>query len=194
MPRLLCTDNKESTLQVGQVIPQLKGAVSDTSNPSAVQNSYEYKETGIILKVTPHVRSGTLVALDIDQTLEEVLTTTANATPTTAKRQVKTTVLVQDGQTIILGGLIKEAEKSMKNRVPGLSYIPLVGNLFTTTVKQKEKIDLMIFLTPYILESPQEASEITRQYMVSGDVPGNPEEDLVQKRLEELYRKAVKRN
>jgi general secretion pathway protein D len=159
-----------------------------------VQNSYEYKETGIILKVTPHVRSGTLVALDIDQTLEEVLTTTANATPTTAKRQVKTTVLVQDGQTIILGGLIKEAEKSMKNRVPGLSYIPLVGNLFTTTVKQKEKIDLMIFLTPYILESPQEASEITRQYMVSGDVPGNPEEDLVQKRLEELYRKAVKRN
>ena len=194
MPRLLCTDNKESTLQVGQVIPQLKGAVSDTSNPSAVQNSYEYKETGIILKVTPHVRSGTLVALDIDQTLEEVLTTTANATPTTAKRQVKTTVLVQDGQTIILGGLIKEAEKSMKNRVPGLSYIPLLGNLFTTTVKQKEKIDLMIFLTPYILESPQEASEITRQYMVSGDVPGNPEEDLVQKRLEELYRKAVKRN
>jgi len=194
MPRLLCTDNKESTLQVGQVIPQLKGAVSDTSNPSAVQNSYEYKETGIILKVTPHVRSGTLVALDIDQTLEEVLTTTANATPTTAKRQVKTTVLVQDGQTIILGGLIKEAEKSMKNRVPGLSYIPIVGNLFTTTVKQKEKIDLMIFLTPYILESPQEASEITRQYMVSGDVPGNPEEDLVQKRLEELYRKAVKRN
>ena len=126
--------------------------------------------------------------------MEEVLTTTANATPTTAKRQVKTTVLVQDGQTIILGGLIKEAEKSMKNRVPGLSYIPIVGNLFTTTVKQKEKIDLMIFLTPYILESPQEASEITRQYMVSGDVPGNPEEDLVQKRLEELYRKAVKRN
>ena len=194
MPRLLCTDNKESSLQVGQVIPQLKGSVSDTSNPSAVQNSYEYKETGIILKVTPHVRSGSLVALDIDQTLEEVLTTTTNSTPTTAKRQVKTTVLVQDGQTIILGGLIKEAEKSMKNRIPGLSYIPLVGNLFTTTVKQKEKIDLMIFLTPYILENPKEASELTRQYMVSGDIAGSPEEDQVQKRLEELYRKAVKRN
>lgn len=161
MPRLMCTDNMPSALQVGQVIPQLKGATSDISNPSAVQNSYEYKDTGLILKVTPHIRSGNLVALDIEQTIEEVLSTSGSATPVTSKRLIKTNVIVGNNQTIILGGLIKEVEKTLKNRVPGLSYIPLIGNLFTSQERQREKIDLMVFLTPQIIATPQEAEDVT---------------------------------
>ncbi|MCF7936100.1 MAG: type II secretion system secretin GspD [Synergistales bacterium] len=191
MPRLLCTDNQESTLQVGQVIPQLKTSTSDSSNPSAVQNSYEYKDTGLIIKVTPHVRGGDLVALDIEQRTEDVLTAQTSTTPVTAKREINTSVMVGDGQTVILGGLIKEAEKSMKSRVPGLSYIPLIGNLFTSTTRQREKIDLMIFLTPYILETPQDVSDYTQKATQNNRQPMSESEAKVQQRLEELYYEAV---
>jgi len=193
MPRVLCTDSVPASLQVGQVIPQLKSKTSDTSNPSAVQNSYEYKDTGLILKVTPRVRSNNLVVLEIEQIVEDVLTSMASERPVTTKREIKTSITVEDGQTVILGGLMKEAEKSLRQRVPGLSYIPLIGNLFQRTVKQKEKVDLMVFLTPYIVEEPGELSSITREVAESGDLQLSPHEDAVQKRFEQLYREAVKK-
>jgi general secretion pathway protein D len=83
-----------------------------------VTNSYEYKDVGLILTVTPHVRSGNLVALDIEQRVEDLLTTSGSTTPITSKREVKTNVVVANGQTIVIGGLIKEAEKALRNRVP----------------------------------------------------------------------------
>jgi len=191
MPRIMCTDNLPSELQVGQVIPQLKGKLSDMSNPNAVQSSYEYKDTGLILNVTPSIRSGNLVALDVEQVIEDVLTAMTAETPVTGKRKIKTSVLVSSGNTVILGGLIKEVEKSLRSRVPGLSYIPLIGGLFTRSVKQREKIELMIFLTPYILETPGEAEQITRE-IVSGDHGMSPPEEKLWKRLEKEYRESVK--
>ena len=161
MPRLMCTDNLPSALQVGQVIPIMKGQTSDISNPAATQSSYEYKDTGLILKVTPHIRSGNLVALDIEQTIEELVTAVGNTTPTTSKRLIQTNVLVGNNETIILGGLIREVEKTLKNRVPGISYIPLLGNLFTSQSRTREKVDLMVFLTPTIIETPQDATQVT---------------------------------
>lgn len=192
MPRIMCTDNLESSLQVGQVIPQLKGKLSEVNNPSAVQSSYEYKDTGLILKVTPHIRSGNLVALEIEQRIEEVVTASTVDTPTTTKREIKTNVLVENGQTIILGGIIKEAEKSMKSRVPGLSYIPLLGNLFTSTVKQREKVDLMIFLTPYILENPRQAVDVSVQISSGDQVPSAAEAETTL-RLDKLFKDAVRK-
>lgn len=191
MPRLMCTDNKESNLVVGQVIPQMKASTSDISNPGSVQNSYDYKDTGLKLKITPHIRSGNLVALDIEQSTEDVLSDMTSTTPVTSKREIRTSVQVIDGETIILGGLIKDAEKSMKQSVPGLSYIPLIGNLFKRTVRQKEKIELMVFLTPYILETPKKASAFTRE-VISGDHGISQAEALMNKRFYELYDEAVK--
>jgi len=193
MPRLLCTDNMPSELQVGQVIPQLSTKTTDITNPSSVQNSYDYKNTGLILNVTPHIRSGNLVSLEIEQSTEEVLSAMTSVTPVTAKRLIKTTVQVGDGQTIILGGLIKEAEKVIKQRVPGLSYIPLVGNLFKSSTKQKEKVELMVFLTPYIMETPKEASTFSKEIVVSGDHGMNEAEMAIQKRLEMEYRKVIEK-
>ncbi len=195
MPRLLCTDNMPSELQVGQVIPQLKSKLSDTSNPSAVQNSYDYKDTGLILKVTPHVRSGNLVALEIEQTVEDVLTPMTINTPTTSKRQIKSNVIVGDGQTIVLGGLMKEADKSVRSRVPILSYIPLIGEFFKSVAKSREKVDLLIFLTPSILETPDEASALTRQIgAASGDVESQLTEleRLYKQKNDALYKQGVK--
>lgn len=192
MPRLLCTDNLESHLQVGQVIPQLKGSLTDTTNPGAVANSYEYKDVGLILTVTPHIRSGNLVSLEIEQRIEDLMTTQGSTTPITSKREIKTSVLVGNGETVVLGGLIKEAEKALRNRVPLLSYIPLIGNLFTTTEKQKEKIDLMIFLTPYILETPHEASSMTKEIIKDGYGVSDYEKRML-KRNAELYEKSLRK-
>jgi general secretion pathway protein D len=168
MPRLMCTDNMPSALQVGQVIPQLKGQLSDVTNPSATQSSYEYKDTGLILKVTPHIRNGDLVVLDIEQTVEDVLSTPGAATPVTSKRLIKTNVIVANNETIVLGGLIREAEKTLKNRVPGLSYIPLLGNLFISRERQREQVELMVFLTPRIIETPSQATDATIEVTSGG--------------------------
>ena len=192
MPRLLCTDNLESSLQVGQVIPQLTGSLTNQANTDSVTNSYEYKDVGLILTVTPHIRSGNLVALEIEQRIEELQTTTNNATPITSKREVKTSVLVANGQTVIIGGLIKEAEKELKNRVPFFSYIPLIGNLFKSTEKQREKVDLMIFLTPYIIETPEHASQVTDNIIRNGQELSEAERILIQRNNSD-YQKATRK-
>ena len=217
VPRLMCTDNKESSFQVGQVIPVLKGATSDLSNPSAVQSNFDYKDTGLTLTVTPHIRSGNLVAIDIKQTTEDVLTAAGDPTPRTSKREVNTSVVVADGETIILGGMIKETERSLSRKVPGLSYIPLIGGLFKNISKEKEKIDFVIFLTPQIIEDPTEmrratmtASGFASRYIDSDDLgfsslmPENARRELlsvdispveadVDIRFRELYQKSLRR-
>jgi general secretion pathway protein D len=198
VPRLMCTDNKESSFQVGQVIPVLKGSTSDLSNPSAMQQNYDYKDTGLTLTVTPHVRSGNVVALDIQQTTEDVLTAAGAVTPVTSKREVKTSVVVEDGETIILGGIVKETEKSLRRRVPGISYIPLIGNLFQKVSKEKEKIDFIIFLTPQIIRNTEQMREATNQAVLisagsdTGRLGASPVETEIDKRFRDLYQKSVK--
>jgi general secretion pathway protein D len=196
VPRLMCTDNKESSFQVGQVIPVLKGTASDLSNPSAMQQNFDYKDTGLTLTVTPHIRSGNVVALDIEQTTEDVMTAMGSVTPVTAKRQVKTSVVVEDGETIILGGIVKETEKSLKRRVPGLSYIPLIGNMFQKVSKEREKIDFIIFLTPQIIRDTEQMRVATQEASIISVEGNRSEMSLVEtevdKRFRELYQKSVK--
>jgi general secretion pathway protein D len=191
MPRIMCMDNQESSFQIGDVIPVLRGTASDLTNPNAIQTNYDYKPTGITLTVTPQIRSGNLVALDIVQTTEDVKS--SGATPTTLKREIKTSVLVANGDTVILGGLVREAEIILRQKVPGFSYIPLIGGLFSKRVKQHQKIDFMMFLTPYIVESPEQIAPITRGIVLSGDMGLSEAEQAVQKRLEELFRKSQAR-
>ncbi|MCL1875175.1 MAG: type II secretion system secretin GspD [Synergistaceae bacterium] len=191
MPRIMCMDNQESSFQIGDVIPVLKGTASDLSNPNAIQTNYDYKPTGITLTVTPQIRSGNLVALDIVQTTEDVKS--SGATPTTLKREIKTSVLVANGDTVILGGLVREAETVLKQKVPGFSYIPLIGNLFSKTIKQHQKIDFMMFLTPYIVESPEQIAPITRGIVLSGDLGLSEAESAVQQRLEAIFKKYQKK-
>lgn len=188
MPRLMCTDNLPSALQVGQVVPTMRGQLSEVSNPNSVQSSYEYKDIGLTLKVTPHIRSGNLVALDIEQTIEELISAVGNVTPTTSKRVIQTNVLVGDNETIILGGLIREVESTLKNRVPGISYIPLIGNLFTSSERRREKIDLMLFLTPTIIETPDQATEATLQVTTGAPDMSEGEKEVIRSNYEEFLK------
>lgn len=216
VPRLMCLDNKEGSFQVGNVIPFKKGTVSDTSSTS-LQTNYDYKDTGLTLTITPHIRSGNLVALDIKQTTEELLFETDGA-PRTSKREVNTSVIVGDGETIILGGMMREMETSIKTRTPGFSYIPLVGGLFKNLSKQKQKLDLIIFLTPQIIQTPEEMRGATlrtagftnrftspdydlnmlnltpdyaRSELTSIDI--SPVEADIDRRFREMYQKSLRR-
>jgi general secretion pathway protein D len=152
-----------------------------------MQNSYEYKDTGLILKVTPHIRNGNLVALDIEQTVEDVLSTPGSTTPVTSKRLIKTNVIVADNETIILGGLIREVERTLKNRVPGLSYIPLIGNLFISRERQREQIELMVFLTPRIIETPLQATEATIEVTAGGGGFSAGERETIERYYEKFH-------
>ncbi len=206
VPRLMCTDNKESSFQVGQVIPVLKGSTSDLSNPSAIQSNFDYKDTGLTLTVTPHIRSGNLVAMDIKQTTEDVMSAAGDPTPRTSKREVNTSVVVGDGETIILGGMIKETERSLKRRTPGLSYIPLIGGLFQKITKEKEKVDFVIFLTPQIIEDSVEMRQATmqasgfsnqfdarRDKKAPASLDVSPIENDIDVRFREMYQKSLRR-
>jgi general secretion pathway protein D len=198
MPRLMCTDNKESSFQVGQVIPVMTNTASDMSNLSSVQQNFNYKDTGLTLTVTPHIRSGNVVALDIDQTTEDLVTAIGNVTPVTAKRQIKTSVVVGDGETIVLGGIVKETERSLKRRVPGLSFIPLIGGLFQKVSKEKEKIDFIIFLTPQIIRDAVQIRQATTDAAVTSADFGmdtadmSPAELEIDRRFRDLYRRSTK--
>jgi len=180
MPTLLCSENEEANLQVGQVIPQLKSAASTTENPTAINKVYDYKSVGIILKVTPHISAGDTLRLDINQIIEDVISPLTSETPVTSKREIKTTVLVKSGQTIALGGLIQDATKRLDRRVPLLGYIPLIGELFRTKITQLEKINLVIFITPYIVEKPEDLEKLSRESLLE-------QEDV--KRIEEWLKK-----
>ena len=195
----------------------LKGATSDLTNTSAIQNNYDYKDTGLTLTVTPHIRSGNVVALDIKQTTEDVLTATGSVTPVTAKREVNTSVVVADGETVILGGMVKETERVLRRGVPGISSIPLIGGLFKKVSKDKEKVDFVIFLTPQIIDSPEEmrgataraagfseafipadSSEVeklfpagTRSVLRSLDI--SPIESETDRRFRELYQQSLRK-
>ena len=132
------------------------------------------------------------MALEIEQRIEDLLTTQSSTTPITSKREIKTSVLVANGQTVILGGMIKETEKALRNRVPFFSYIPILGGLFKSNEKQKEKIDLMIFLTPYILENPRQAVDVSVQISSGDQVPSAAEAETTL-RLDKLFKDAVRK-
>jgi general secretion pathway protein D len=125
--------------------------------------SYDYKDVGITLKITPHITASGEVRLKVYEKVEDVVGY-ANAdqtAPITSKREAKTTVDVQDGQTLVIGGLIKNKKLTTVERVPVLGSIPIVGNLFKKTGHQIEKTNLLVFITPKVVRNKEEENALT---------------------------------
>ena len=164
-PRLTVLDNKEATIQVGEDIPTVTGQVTSSDitggpTPSVLQN-IQYRTTGVILKVKPTINSGGLLTLDISQEVSQPGAIGAGGSPIILTRKITTTVVVAHGQTLALGGLMKENESVAESKVPLLGDIPFIGNLFKYTTKTKEKTELLVLVTPTILVSTDDASKIT---------------------------------
>ena len=128
--------------------------------------------------------------MDLLQKVEDVVTAMSETTPVTSKREIKTNIIANDGQTIILGGLLKDVEKKGRSEIPGLSQIPLIGNLFTSITKQKENVDLMVFITPEIINTPEEAYAYTNSMALRSDATIN---DNTNQKLENLTLDAMKK-
>jgi general secretion pathway protein D len=161
-PQVLTTDNEEARITVGENRPYQTRATTDESGGTF--ESFEYRDVGKILKITPHVTEGRLVrmTLSLEVTNIDLASTLATSTtlPVTQKRTVDTTVIVKDNQTVVIGGLIDETTTNNETKVPGLGDIPLLGWLFRSKTETTEKTNLYIFLTPRVIKNPAEADDV----------------------------------
>jgi general secretion pathway protein D len=165
-PQLMVLDNQPARLQVGDEVPiATQSSVSVTDSNAPIVNSVDYRDTGVVLEVTPRVNAGGLVTLDISQEVSDVVETTTSDinSPTIQSRQIQSSVAVQSGETVVLGGLIEDDQADGISGVPLLSDIPLFGNLFKVTTKIRLRRELLIFITPKVVSNSEEAREVTEE-------------------------------
>ena len=164
-PELMVLDNQPARLQVGAVVPYLSQTSQSTLNSDApVINSVNYQQTGVILQVTPRVNSGGLVTLDVTQDVSEValgVTTPGLNSPTFNERSVTSRVVVQDGQTIGLAGLIQDSESRTNQGIPWLKNIPLLGLLAGQQSNVRTRTELLVLITPHVVHDQRDARALT---------------------------------
>ncbi|MGV8073661.1 MAG: type II secretion system secretin GspD [Syntrophobacteraceae bacterium] len=158
-PTLLATDNKEASITVGGREPIQTQQVTDLdsttgTSTNTVINSIQYEETGIILNVTPHINAGGLVRLEIEQTIRNVSQQTAvvSTSPRFDERNIKTTLLAQNGSTVVIGGIIQETQNNSKSGIPYLEDLPILSPLFSTKGKTRNRTELIIAITPHVVD------------------------------------------
>ncbi|MBI3517222.1 MAG: type II secretion system secretin GspD [Proteobacteria bacterium] len=163
-PRLLVLDNQVARLQVGDVVPIVtQTAVSTLTNAPLTVNSVQYRDTGVVVEVTPHVNASGFVTIDITQSVSDVVrTTTSNIdSPTIRQRRIRSSIGVQSGSTILLGGLIREDSTRSNSGLPLLSDIPVIGGLFGTRDFAADRTELIVLLTPRVVRNQEEAVDMT---------------------------------
>jgi len=159
-PQLLTTDNEEATINVGKNVPFQTRSAAETGVET--YSSYEYRDVGITLKITPHISKERFVRLNIFEEITKLdeLATTSPDRPTTLKRTIETTVIVNDKNTIVLGGLIDDSFSRTENKIPCLGDIPLLGWAFKSVSESREKTNMYVFLTPHVIANEAEAAAI----------------------------------
>ncbi len=167
-PNIVTLDNEEAELIVGQNIPFVTGSFTGggSTNPSNPFQTIQRQDVGLLLKVTPQINEGDTVKLVIEQEVSSVIPASLEqglAGLSTRKRSIKTSVLVDDGGVLILGGLISDEVNDTKTKVPLLGDIPIIGFLFRSENTTKSKANLMVFLRPTILRDHKDASFVTNE-------------------------------
>ena len=160
-PQLLTLDNQEAVIIVGKNVPYQTRSAADSGVET--YSSFEYKDVGITLKITPQISKDRLVQLDISQELtklDDVANIGSEDRPTTLKRSIDTTVIVKDGNTVVIGGLIDESFSEIEYKVPCLGDIPFFGYLFKSTTRGSEKTNLYVFIQPTVVNNPAEAQAL----------------------------------
>lgn len=165
-PNLLTLDNEEAKIVIGKNVPFITGSYAQAASTgtSATVNPFqtiERKDVGLTLKVKPQVSEGGTIKMQIQQEVSNVSDTANQAGIITNKRSIETTVLVGDGEAIVLGGLIQDDVQNGIDKVPGLGDIPLIGGLFRSETRKRTKTNLMVFLRPVVVRSPDALSNLT---------------------------------
>jgi general secretion pathway protein D len=166
-PTLMALNNQKAVLQIGDQVPIVTRQAQDTTGVNTpVINSVEMKDTGIILTVVPRINTSGKVMLDIQQEVSDVVKTTSSGidSPTIQQRKVSTRVVVDDNESLALGGLIKQRNELVRTQVPVLGNIPILGNAFKNKTDQIQKTELIIFIRPRIVRDANEARSVTEEF------------------------------
>ena len=166
-PHILVSDNREARIQVGQQVPLVTSETYGTPGVAPIQ-TVQYRDIGVILKVKPQVNEGGLVSLEVNQevsTFETVTLGVADKTIILNKAEASTSLVVQDGQTIVIGGLIREERSKSRSGVPFLSKIPILGYLFGSTSDDESRQEIIILLTPRVIKTIEQAKDVSSGYV-----------------------------
>jgi general secretion pathway protein D len=168
-PHILTSNHHKAKIIVGENVPFVtQSRITETTDlltPTVIK-TYEYKDVGISLQITPHISQGGLIRLEIDSEftkLIEDVTATSTDTPTTAKRQAQTVVSMNSGSTVVIGGLIRDDKVTLEKKIPFVGDIPWVGELFKYRRNRLQKTNLLIFITPHIMGNQEDLERITEQ-------------------------------
>jgi general secretion pathway protein D len=164
-PQILATDNEEANISVGEVVALPQGFTQDRDTGRFDLTNFKYEDVGIVLKINPRVNSNELVTLKINQEIKKRQEENLYEfnVPVLTKRQMDTTISVPNHHTIVIGGLMREDKTKVVDRVPLLSNIPFIGEAFKNKRTITQKTNLLVFLTPHILSSPEELIRFDQQ-------------------------------
>jgi general secretion pathway protein D len=163
-PNLVSLDNEEAKIVIGQNVPFLSGSFSNTGSAGGAVNPFQTvdrKDVGLTLRIRSQIGENGTVRMTVFQENSAVVPGTSSLGPTTDKASIETTVVVDDGQTIVLGGLLKDEYSDGDDKVPGLGNLPLVGALFKSENRKRVKTNLMVFLRPVVMRDQQTADQMT---------------------------------
>ncbi|WP_454617060.1 type II secretion system secretin GspD [Bradyrhizobium cenepequi] len=163
-PSLVVINNQVATLQVGDVVPVSTGSATVLTTNNTVVNTIDYRNTGIILRVSPRISVNGNVRLDVEQEISNVPAASANSlTPTVSERRVKSQISVANGQTVLLAGLISEQQNGTRNAIPVLDQIPGLGDAFGHQSNQTQRTELIIFIRPQIIRDGSDAHVVAEE-------------------------------
>jgi len=163
-PSLVVVDNEQASLEVGDQVPISTGSATVLTSNNAIVNTTDYKNTGIILNVQPRVNSNGSVLLDVEQEISSVPPGNTSLTPTISERKVKSEILVNNGQTVLLAGLISDSQQNARAGIPFLDQTPIIGSIFSNnTSKSVERTELIIFIRPQIIRDGADASRVAEE-------------------------------
>lgn len=165
-PTVFVLDNQVARLSVGDEVPIITQTSEGLTDDARTVNTVQYRSTGVLLEVTPRVNSGGMVTLEIVQEVSAAVNTQASGTstidsPTIQQRSFLSTVAVHDGETVLLGGLIRETGTKGKSGIPGLHTVPVLGHLFGRTSETAQRTELMVMITPTVVRNVQENRDAT---------------------------------
>jgi general secretion pathway protein D len=165
-PSVMVLDNHEATIQVGDQVPVATQQQQSTDTNSSVINSIQYKDTGVMLSVKPRVNPGGLVTMEIKQEVSTVSKTDSSNldSPTIQTRNISSTVAINSGQSVVLGGLIRDENSNGQSGIPGLYKLPILGALFGETTNTSRRTELVVVLTPRVIEDSIDAKKITEDF------------------------------
>ena len=184
-PHVLTSNHQEATITVVDNVPYVRDSrITQPGEYESAIKTYDFKDVGIILKVTPHISPGDFVRLEVDASFSKLVPSATTGviggdTPTTATRDVETVISIQSGATVVIGGLIRDDKETIEKKVPILGDIPLIGGLFRVNSDRVQKTNLLLFITPHVLttqEALEQITELKKQQTLQSE--GNIEEEL----------------